>query len=233
VRAFPNLYPAIAHHEVVAEGAEHTEHPAELRLEVWRDVLTVWRRRIAWLERQDGVRCAFLFKNVGRLAGASIAHNHSQLLGLPMLPPRLELELANARRDARCLHCRELESAAAAGRVVHGGAHHVVFCPSTPKLPLETWIAPVRHDHDFVAGDHDDDLAAVMLALFRALDAAFRRAPFNLFLHRVPGEDFHWHFELQPRMGNLAGLEVGGDMYMNALTGADAAGVLRAALASG
>jgi hypothetical protein len=40
---------------------------------------------------------------------------------------------------------------------------------------------------------------------------------FNLWLHRVPGRRFHWHIELQPRTGQMAGLELGGDMYINSM----------------
>ena len=51
-----------------------------------------------------------------------------------------------------------------------------------------------------------------------AFDRAFDRAPFNGWLHRVPRTSFHWHFEFQPRTGFLAGLELGGDMYINSVT---------------
>ena len=37
------------------------------------------------------------------------------------------------------------------------------------------------------------------------------------FAHLADNESFHWHFELQPRTGQLAGLELGGDMYINSV----------------
>ena len=54
-----------------------------------------------------------------------------------------------------------------------------------------------------------------------------------MWLHRVPqpllhkGEHFHWHFELQPRTGQLAGLELVGDMYINSVPAQAAAQRLR------
>lgn len=229
VRAFPNLYPAARWHEVIAEGARHLPQPGDVDPAVWREALVMWRRRIAHFERQDGVRCAFLFKNVGREAGASIAHAHTQLLGLPMLPPRLELELDRARRHGAIV-LPELDAAEADGRLVIAGQRHLAFCPRHPKLPYETWIAPVDPDDAFDAGAADEDLVAVMWRVFRAIDLAFGGPAFNLWLHRVPGERFHWHLEVQPRTGYLAGLELGGDMYINSISGAEAAARLRDAL---
>ena len=225
VRAVPNLYPATPHHEVVIEGADHEVLPARLTPELWRDALTVHRRRIARMEEQAEVRLAYLFKNVGQAAGASIAHNHTQIIGLPMVPPRLELELSHSRDG--CPHCDELRTAEAEGRVVVKGAHHVAICPRAPKLPYETWLLPLTHDDDFLDDSHVEDLAGTLHALFCALDRGLDEPPFNLFLHRIPDAGFHWHYELQPRTGHLAGLELGGDMYINVIPGDESAARLR------
>jgi UDPglucose--hexose-1-phosphate uridylyltransferase len=226
VRAFGNLYPAAEWHEVIAEGAPHETQPGNLDAHLWQDALALWRRRIAHMEAQPGVACAFLFKNVGRAAGASVAHNHSQMLGLPTLPPRLALELAQCQALG-CVPCAELADAAREGRVVFAGDHHTVLCPRTPKLPFETWLVPHDHGARFDDSTRDRDLARVLRAAFAAVDRAFASPPFNSWLHRVPRADFHWHFEFQPRTGFVAGLELGGDMYINSVRPADAAARLR------
>jgi len=96
-RAFENKYPATLHHEVIAEGADHDEHPCDLNQATWRAALELWRRRVQTMEHEQGLAHAFLFKNVGARAGASIAHNHSQVIRLDALPPRLQLELEQQR----------------------------------------------------------------------------------------------------------------------------------------
>lgn len=230
VRVFPNKYPAASHHEVIAEGARHCEQPADLDVSVWRDVLAVWQQRIAALEAMPGVHHAFLFKNVGALAGASIAHNHSQIIGLGDLPPRLQLELQQARASAACPICATLAGAAAEGRLIHRDRHHAVLCPDPPKLPHETWLVPLACADDFFTTDLDS-LSSALHALFAAVRRGLDDPPFNLWLHRVGGERFHWHFELQPRTGHLAGLELGGDLYINSVEAVVAAARLRSALA--
>lgn len=229
VRAFPNLYPACRWHEVVAEGAEHRTQPGALGPELWRDALAVYRRRILHLEAQPDVRCAFWFKNVGRSAGASIAHSHSQILGLPMLPPRLVEELTRFRHHGSGVTA-ELDRAAREGRMIHASDRFALFSPRDPRLPFETWLAPFDPDDDFDAGAHDAELGEMLAHLFRAFDRAFDGPAFNMWLHRVPGERFHWHFEAQPRTGQLAGLELGADMYINSMPADEAAGRLRASL---
>lgn len=228
-RAFANKYPASDHHEVIAEGPEHRELPWELDVATWRAALVLWQRRVAALEAAPGIRCTFLFKNVGSLAGASIAHNHSQVLGLPELPPRLLLELDQRRRLDHCPWCRTLAHAERDGRLVFAAKAHAVVSPEPPKLPHETWLLPMCCDDDFLRTDVDS-LARALHALFAAVGRGLGAPAFNLWLHRVPGADFHWHIELQPRTGQMAGLELGGDMYINSVPAAVSAAKLRRGL---
>ena len=226
MRSFANLYPATDHHEVVAEGAEHHTQPVHLDSGLWTQALTLYQRRIRTLEARPGVRTAYWFKNVGAAAGASMAHNHSQILGLPMLPPRLVLEDEQNRRHGHCVHCAEIAAAETDGRLVWRGPHHLILIPSVPKLPHETWLLPLAHTSDFLAED-PAELATALHTLFCRIARAFREPPFNLYLHRIPGGDFHWHWELQPRTGQVAGLELGGDMYINSVLPQQSAARLR------
>ena len=228
-RAFPNLYPAAPAHEVIAEGATHTVQPAALTVEVWEAALRLHRRRIQALEARPGIACAFLFKNVGLRAGASIAHNHTQILGLPALPPRLELMVQRLQAANPCPLRTDVATAEGEGRVVFANAHYVVHSPATPKLPFETWLSPRDGDEDFLHPPDEGAFAGALHAAFVAFDAAFGAPPFNVYLLRDPQRRFAWHVELQPRTGNIAGLELGGDMYINSIPGTEAAARLRAA----
>lgn len=230
-RAFANKYPANDHHEVFAEGPEHREQPADLDVATWRHCVSLWQRRMRAIEALPGMQCTYLFKNVGALAGASIAHNHSQVLGLTEPPPRLALELRQARSLGHCPWCRTIASAAKEQRLVFAGAQHVVLVPDPPKLPHETWLLPRECGDDFLGTDADS-LAAALHALFVAVDGGLGRPAFNMWLHRMPGERFHWHIELQPRTGQMAGLELGGDMYINSHPAALSAQRLREGLAA-
>ncbi|MFK7740208.1 MAG: DUF4931 domain-containing protein [Planctomycetota bacterium] len=236
-RAFANKYPATDWHDVIAEGAGHAEHPCDLSLDEMRAAVQVWQRRVAAIERAPGVATAFLFKNVGARAGASIAHNHSQVIGLDRLPPRLELEREQQRLAKSCLICAARGRAEQGEHVIFRNDAFCIFAPDPPKLPFESWLVPVAcpgasAGQDFLTCD-PTELADALCAWFAGLHAALDRPPLNLWLHRIPatqlaaGETFHWHFELQPRTGQLAGLELGGDMYINSVSAAETAQRLR------
>ena len=230
-RAFPNKYPGGPHHEVVAEGERHCQQPGELDESIWADVIAIWQRRIRAIEQRPDVACAFLFKNVGALAGASIVHNHSQILGLPELPPRLQLEQSRAATLERCPWCATLEHADDQGRMIVRTAAHAVLVPTVPRLPHEIWLLPLDCRDDFLTTDVGS-LAAALHRLFCAVQRALGDPPFNLWLHRIPGAGFHWHFELQPRTSQMAGLELGGDLSINSVPPAQSAARLREGLAA-
>ena len=232
VRVFPNKYPANSHHEIVAEGAEHHEQPGELDSSYWGDIVRIWQRRIAAIEQRDGVGCAFLFKNVGARAGASIVHNHSQIIGLAEPPPRLILERDQAAALPRCPWCAALGHARAQGRLVLAGPAHSAIAPVVPRLPYETWLLPHDCSDDFLTTDAPA-LGEILHRLFAAVQQALGKPALNLWLHRLPDLAFHWHFELQPRTSQLAGLELGGDMSINSVPPAQAAAKLRAGLRGG
>ena len=228
-RAFDNLYPAGPLHEVIAEGAVHATQPAALGVEVWRAVLALYRRRIAALEAR--VEAAFLFKNVGWRAGASIAHNHTQLLGLDAPTPRLAQMIQRLAGHPDCPLAQDVAHAESEGRAVFANAAYVVHSPRVPKLPFEMWLSPRARDDDFLAPSDPDALAQALTAAFVALDLAFAAPPHNFYLLRDRHARFPWHFEFQPRTGNLAGLELGGDMYINSVPATESAEKMRAALA--
>ncbi len=229
VRAFANKYPANADHEVVVEGDRHCEQPGELDASIWADVVRIWQRRIAAIEARERIACAFLFKNVGARAGASIVHNHSQILGLERIPPRLELERERAAAQPSCPWCAALASAEAEGRLLVRGPAHAWIVPPVPRLPYETWLLPLACEDDFLQSDAEA-LGELLRRAFVAIAEALDRPALNLWLHRIPAGDFHWHFELQPRRGQLAGLELGAEISINSVPPRQAAARLRAAL---
>ena len=82
----------------------------------------------------------------------------------------------------------------------------------TPEiLSSQTDLRIVTHERNLGYG------AAIRSAFDHAVDESFDGRAFNTWLHRVPNRDFHWHFEIQPRIGQVAALELGADMYINAI----------------
>jgi UDPglucose--hexose-1-phosphate uridylyltransferase len=256
IRVVPNKYPAVTlapgtpagsavafgAHEVIIEAPQHvlalTECPAShlsVVLQVYQDRLRHWA--------VDGrIRHVLIFKNSGYAAGASLEHVHSQLIALPLAPPAVQLELDAATRHfvaaGRCVFCDLIRSELADGRrVVLRERGFIAFTAVAGRQPYETWILPEAHAAHFSAMDESatDALASVLRRVLRCLQAAAAGAAYNLILHTADFGDahepsFHWHWELVPRITQLAGLELGGAAFINPVAPERAAQRLRDAV---
>jgi UDPglucose--hexose-1-phosphate uridylyltransferase len=100
----------------------------------------------------------------------------------------------------------------------------VAGCPVASRVPYEVVIAPATPEPSGLQSELLAPalrlLADVIRRLHEVKDAAL---PLNAWLH--DGE--HWHLELFPRTGRLAGLELGAEVYINSVPPAEAAVALR------
>jgi UDPglucose--hexose-1-phosphate uridylyltransferase len=97
IRVFRNKFPALktptGGHEIVVETPKHGQGIEELEARGLLDVFLMYEKRRISLEKKYGY--AFVFKNSGRDAGASLPHSHTQILASDELPPIIAHE-ANA-----------------------------------------------------------------------------------------------------------------------------------------
>jgi UDPglucose--hexose-1-phosphate uridylyltransferase len=204
VRVVPNLYPAFEHQEVIVHSPRHVRSLAELADEE----LDALAR--AWFARLEAARVAgtwpYLFVNEGREAGASLPHSHSQLAWLPEAPPAVAAELPNLAKGA-CAICELLTD----------GTLEIAFdssitlrAASAPRVPYEALLAPVEHAEAPSEADLRSVLGLLRIAVARLRDHQGPVA-LNVWLHA--GE--HWHFEVVPRISQLAGIELGAELYVN------------------
>jgi UDPglucose--hexose-1-phosphate uridylyltransferase len=236
---------AIGIHEVIIETPDHDRALAEMRPDEIADVLAVYRARLQAASRRRYVRSVAVFRNEGRAAGASQLHAHAQLVGLPIVPARLQAEIDAAvdyrRRRKRCVSCdaikRELKKGSG---VIAENAEFVAFACFSPRFPYETWILPKAHHHDFrlVPLKHLCALADVLGAVLKALRAALDPFPYNLVLQTAPVQmsiraqgAFHWRLEVVPRLTTGSGFELGSGVFIVSLSPEDAARRLREAIA--
>jgi len=103
IRVFPNRYPPTEHAEVVVESANHDDVFEALSPDHARRAIEITFDRYHALASKAAYVC--IFKNHGRLAGASIPHLHSQLVGTPFVPPRPAREGEAFGRATSCMLC--------------------------------------------------------------------------------------------------------------------------------
>jgi UDPglucose--hexose-1-phosphate uridylyltransferase len=215
IRVFPNRYPPTEHAEIIVESASHGETFDALAPDQAQRVVEIYFERYRALAATSHYVC--IFKNHGRLAGASIPHLHSQLVGLPFVPPRIAAEGAAFARAATCPLCD-----ADAHPLIRETEHYRWIAPRGARFAYQQWIVPKAHEQQPV---EPGELATLLQASVRSMNAlsnAFNWSFIN-FPHEPRG---HWYLELFPRTVMIAGLELGTGTYVNSVDQRSAARVL-------
>ncbi|MGZ4778586.1 MAG: galactose-1-phosphate uridylyltransferase [Thermoanaerobaculia bacterium] len=207
-RAFPNKYPASPHHEIIVESDEHEARFESLPHAAAVTQLYVDRYRA--MRSHKSVAYASLFKNNGAMAGASIDHIHSQLLGVPELPPRIARESEGFMRAASCPLCSDATSI-----VIRDATHFVWSVPYASTMAHQQWIVPKRH----VSEPHDLDPSEIteLAALLQTAAAGMSRiaSSYNWSFVSFPTTRAgHFYVELFPRLTSVAGFELGTDLFI-------------------
>jgi len=165
-------------------------------------------------------------QNWGAQAGARTNHLCLDLYDLPQVPHRVAEEIGGAARfvirAGECPYCRSVRDELARDqRVVYQDASSVAFAPFASRSPFEVWVVPRHHAADFGQAT-DRDLASTAEALRQVLRrlAALDGPPYNLVLHTAPLREqvdatYHWHWEIHPRLREIAGLEIGTGLPVN------------------
>ena len=215
IRIFPNRYPATEHSEVIVESAKHDETFDALDADHAARGIAMTFQRYRALAAKTPYVC--IFKNHGRLAGASIPHLHSQLVGLPFVPPRIAAEGDAFARAATCPLC-DLR----AHPLIRETERYRWIAPRGARFGYQQWIVPKTHEPQLI---EPHELATLMQASVRAmhpLSDAHNWAFIN-FPHEQRG---HWYVEVFPRTAMIAGLEIGTGTFASSVDAAAAAQVL-------
>jgi len=265
VRVVPNKFPAlriegeleraavgqydrmngIGAHEVIIENPAHEKDISDHSIEDLTEILKMYRERLIDLQRDPRFRYVLIFRNRGSVAGASLAHPHTQIIATPITPRTVANELQSARDHynvkERCIFCdiiaQELQ---AHSRIVAADPDFVSWCPYASRFPFEMTLAPRQHAHDFATLD---DVQIVKLArhlreVITRMKRSLNDPPYNYLIHTAPSyqyqsrrlgywttidRDWHWHMEILPRLTKVAGFEWGSGFYINPTPPEDAA----------
>ncbi len=236
-------------HEVVIETPKHDLQMADMPADAITRVLWTYRERLVDLLRDQRFKYVLIFKNQGSAAGASLSHPHSQIIATPVTPLALSGELTSSKEHyqdkERCLICdviaQEIESGE---RIVLLNDHYIALTPFASRFPFEIFLAPRHHHHSFaeVSDEMLHHLAAALKDVLLRIKKCLNDPPYNFLIHTIPNvkarprrttywetieADYHWHFEIMPRLTGIAGFEWGTGFYINPTAPEEAARYLR------
>lgn len=260
VRVVPNKFPALGRegipqlttsgiydrmggfgvHDIIVESPEHAGAFAGYSANHAESVVKAWANRYEDIARDPRVRYVLLFRNRGGEAGASLAHPHSQIIGLPVVPKLVIEEIEGARRyyewKERCVFCDIISDEVDQGaRIVSESPEFLAIAPYASRFAYEIWILPRRHRAHFsgVVG-LERELGALLRDVLGRLDHLLDSPPYNFIIHSAPCHEselthYHWHIEIMPRLTRIAGFEWGTGFYVNPIPPEEAAAALKRA----
>lgn len=259
VRIMPNRFPAlkiegipnrsehliyermdgIGAHEVIVETPDHIRPLSRLDEKNIREIIWAYRERYTDLSKDYRLKYILIFKNHGRVAGASMDHSHSQLIATPMIPQQVWIKIKGMEqyfeyRDS-CAYCdivkTELDHEE---RIVAENEIFVALQPYASRHPFETWIMPKVHSNSFIDMKENeiDALTTILKMVLLKLELCLNDPPYNYAIINAPinsgkTSQFHWHIEIIPRLTIAAGFELGSGIYINPVSPEESARYLR------
>lgn len=212
-------------HEVII-NRDHKRHLALMDNSEVEEVMRAYKERYLAIKNQEEVCTKYIsiFHNHGPEAGASIAHPHSQLAAVPIIPADINRSLKGSYSfygfNKSCVHCIiiswEKENKK---RVLFENDNFIAFCPFVSRVNFEIQIFPKEHKSNFEETPHEKlaDLADVLRKSLKALYDVLGNPSYNFFIHTAPIDHnqyrrYHWHIEIFPKTNTWAGIELGTGM---------------------
>jgi UDPglucose--hexose-1-phosphate uridylyltransferase len=214
---------AIGRQEVVVHSPRHVRTIANLGSKELELVADAWQERAA-AAKEAGFSYVHALVNEGSGAGASLAHSHSQLVWLETEPPLVAQEREAQSACGGCLLCRVLLGERDQRiRVVEERDGLILLCPFAGRQPYELLAAPLECEADPFTSSRLGEALILAAEGIRRIRIAEGAVALNLWLHAGG----HWHIEVLPRIGILAGIELGAGYFVNTMAPESAAGILR------
>lgn len=229
----------VGFHEVIVTK-DHTKDIPQFTEQQVRELLEVYHARYVELKDREHVNYISIFKNKGAMAGATVAHPHSQLVAIPVTDPDIERSLLGSRQffeehHNQCVHCVMLAwDRQDKKRIVFENECYTVVCPFASRVAFEIRIYPSKHSPYFENIDDYEKgcLAEAFSKAMKKLYKALKDPDYNYFLHTSPADGknydhYHWHWEILPKTATWAGFELGAGIEISTIEPEKAAAFLR------
>ncbi|MEM7400464.1 MAG: DUF4931 domain-containing protein [Pseudomonadota bacterium] len=207
-------------HEVVIDHNNHSIRVDQMSPEHLHALFMIYRDRMQALYDSDvRIKYVLVFKNFGPAAGASIAHTHSQIVAMPVVPENVSNELQHSHLhyekynqnifthlvdEALTFEATIYDRESGEVRrkidvgqyVIEKTKRFIAIKPFASRFEWEVQIFPLFSQADFLACKDEDlkDFALLLKRTMIRLNKVIGGAQYNYFLHSVPqGDEFKKH----------------------------------------
>jgi len=232
------VLPGYGYHEVIIP-ASHKKTYGQLPDERVKEIIDVFQARYLALAKEPHIDYISIIHNHRPEAGASIAHPHSQLFAIPVIPKDIRNSLHGSRKyfeeHGKCPHCEILEwERKEKTRVIFENENFIAVCPFTSVVAFEVRIYPKLHSPYFERIEENEkiSLAKALKFSLNKIYKALNDPPFNFFIHTAPADEqnhdhYHWHIEILPKVTIWAGFELSTGIEISTVEPEQAAKLLR------
>lgn len=238
IRIVPNKYPFVSKndsshygiHEVVIDTDKHDEKLYDYSDDHMREVIQAVKNRVIALQNDENIRYVQIFKNDGIEAGASQPHSHWQIAALSVFPPKYEKIKDTLKKyydkTGNCYFCHLKETIKS--QIVEENTHFIAYVPIDSKFPYEMYIIPKEHISNIIYFDNEciHSLGKLIKNCVKRLCTLINGISYNICFYNSEKstnmEDdlkkyFHFHIQIIPRIGNMAGFEFSTGCYINSV----------------
>ncbi|UCG95747.1 MAG: galactose-1-phosphate uridylyltransferase [archaeon] len=244
IRLIPNKFPALSgikfkgeeggsffrhykpygYHEILIETPDHGKEYHELSLEQLELCLRIIIDRYKKLRKKKEIAYVTVFKNKGKMAGASLDHTHSQIIATPVFPRKISQKMEAAekyyQKEDRCPYCDIIRAEKNKKvRIISENREFLVLAPYASTWPYESWVFPKKHVSELYELDKRQRkyLAITLKKLIGKYAELFGNFPYHIVYNSFPESDFwHFHLEVFPKLKIYGGFEYYG-VYVNEL----------------
>lgn len=214
--------PGFGHHEVVVEAPNHFDNLPHLSLEHVKGYLSVLKERYNSLSQDTRFKYIHIYKNCGVFGGASMVHEHSQIIAMPFE------DSANSGMDVyyantgKCVVCETLSDTMDSERLIYKGDKFAIISPYAPRFAYEAWIVPLEHQSHF--GEIEDgalsELSVLLKCYLGGMLEALDNPSYQLAIVTAPLEEkedaaYHWYIEIAPKLLVPSAVEMSADVFIN------------------
>ena len=216
---------SVGAHEIVVETADPVKQMNDFSDNEMRLVLLMYQRRYGDLTKDTRFQYISIFKDFGKLAGASFSHAYSQLIALPIVPTDVLDKLRNSaqykestdKNIFQMILDRERRDGV---RIVDETQNFLVFCPFASRYPFEMCIFPKDvGSHYATLNDHELlDLGIILKRSLNRLKSLFNNPAFNYYFQLDPvnnatQDPFLWHISIVPKLNTFLECDGGGGFF--------------------
>lgn len=234
-------------HEMIVDSRTKERHFFDFTQNEHEYLYMTIKNRMYSLYKDKRIKSIYAFKDEGFLAGGTIPHSNTQLVGFGFIYPELDSEInistSYFQDKQRSIFSDMVANARKHSLVIEENRAFIAFVPFCARFEFEVWIFPLFKQSNFGLIDEASLklLARIITQTNKKLKQALGNVDLSVSLFSAPtpfehtksdyfykiDDHYRWHIEISPRVKPVSSMTVGSNIYINTVAPEESAKYLR------